>query len=157
MGSRKITFVASLYIFALVSFLIGGMNLFKYLQFELGGQEALMVLEDKALQLPKGGYDVHLIDVVYVTPDEKIEVAKKRLTGDKARALIGGKDINLIFLTNDPHTVIYSKNDLPNPWAWLVVGVLVLIVALYAHKLLRKETSLTTSVSSDDARKLEST
>lgn len=141
MGSRKITFVAALYILALVSFFVGGINLYKYVQFEIDGEEAVMVLENKELKLPTGGYDVHLIDVVYVTSSERLKVAKKRLTGDKARALISGKQMNLIFLTDDPHTVIYSKSDLPNPWVWLVVGAFAVVFAVYAHKLLRRESS----------------
>ena len=55
--------------------------------------------------------------------------------------LVNGDKIPVRYLTSDPDRVMYSRDELSNPWGWLLVGVAAMFTAFLSRKLLRKEYS----------------
>jgi hypothetical protein len=136
---RSIVFIAMLFCMGAASLLSGGFALYENIDFHLHGQAATMELANpsKKLTVPNGGQDIHLVDVRYVSPVGSVVVPQKRISGATARTLAAGGKIRLTYFTNDPHHVLYSVDDLPNPWWWLLVGLALLATFVFALRLAR--------------------
>jgi hypothetical protein len=121
--------------------LIGGIALYENIDYRLHSQRATMELADpgKKITVPTGGYDVHLIDVRYVSPAGTLVFPQKRLSGEIARQLASGAKVPVTYLTNNPQHADFTDVESPNPWGWLSLGLLFLATFIYALKLSRRE------------------
>jgi len=138
---RKIIFVAMLFCASNACLLIGGIYLYENIDYRLHSQRATMELADpsKKVTVPTGGYDVHLIDVRYVSSRGDLVVPRKRLSGEIARQLASGAKLPVTYLTNNPQHADFTEIEKPNPWGWLALGLVLLATFLYALKLIRRE------------------
>ncbi|MFC5742069.1 hypothetical protein [Dyella tabacisoli] len=138
---RSIFFTAFLFCMGLAGLVVGGIDLYETIDFHLNGQSALMELgpTQKRIVIPSDGYDVHLLDVHYVSAAGDVLVSQKRLAGDIARRLENDEKIPMTYLKRDLQKVYFSGERPESPWAWLVVGVVMMCTFAYALKLRRKE------------------
>lgn len=130
-----------LFCMAAACLLGGGIALYENIDYRLHSQRAVMELAhpDKKVTVPVGGYDVHLLDVRYVAAAGDLVVPQKRVSGDVARRLASGEKLPITYLTNNPQHVWFDRVELPNPWGWLGLGVVLSATFLYALKLIRRE------------------
>lgn len=140
----KFKFVACLYIFALCGFVLGGGDLFWKIRFELGAESAIMKSTDPVLARtvqynPTGGATA---EVEYETSHGTVPVHDFHLSSDWVHRLAQGDGIPLRYLKSDPHQYVRQGEELPNGIGWLILGVAASGVAVYAHRLLRKEADL---------------
>lgn len=138
---HPIRFIITLFCVGVGALLSGGARLYENLEYRYNGRVAVMQLADpgKTVYVQPGGYDTHLLDVRYVGPDGEVVVRQKSLGGDKARRLAAGGRIPVTYLKHRPNQVLYEFEDPPNPWGLLVAGGVLLALALYALKLMRRE------------------
>lgn len=140
----KISFVAMLYLTAAAGLLIGGGDLFVKAQFTLQGKDAVMRSSD-ATVLRAAKYapnDSIRADVVYETEGGLVPVSATFLTGNVVQKLARGEGVPLRFLTGNPHRVLYQGEELPAGIGWLAFGAVALVVAVFAHRQLRREVTL---------------
>lgn len=137
----KVTFVAMMYLMGLCGLFIGGTELFQKVQFSLAAEHGVMKGSDsavlKAAKFAPG--DSVRADVVYETATGLIAVKGKFLTGKLVQILARGEAVQLRFLKSDPHRVLYEGDELPLGLGWLIVGAVAFGVAVFAHRLLRRE------------------
>ena len=138
---KRTEFIAALFVLGLAGLLVGGINLYEIVNFRLDGQEAVMELADpeKRSLLTSGEYGAQVLDVKYVSQNGELIVPQKRLLGHVAQKLVSGAQVPIIYLKQDPHRVIYSKNELDSPWIWLLVGVGAMVAFVVGVRLRRKE------------------
>lgn len=138
---RSFVFIAMLFCMAAAALLVGGIALYENVDFRLHGRQATMELADPArrITIPTGGYDVHLLDVRYVTQSGTVTVPQKQLVGDVARAIASGGKVAVSYYTNDPQRVRYPGDELPAPWGWLLLSAIFGATFVYAVKLRRLE------------------
>ena len=79
------------------------------------------------------------LDVVYVSDAGEVVVPQKVVSNKIAERLVAGESIPITYLTNNPKRVFYQYQRPPNPWIWLVVGIVVLAIAFYALRLRKRE------------------
>ena len=140
---RSITFIAMLFCMAASTLLLGAIALYEDIDFRLHSQRATMELADptKKITVPTGGYDVHLIDVRYVSPTANVVVPNKRVGGDVARALAAGGKVPITYFTNNHQHVAYPGDERSSPWGWLALGLGLMATFVYAVKLRRREST----------------
>lgn len=138
---RKIVFVAMLFCASAACLLVGGIALYQNIDYRLHSRRATMELADpgRKIVIPTGGYDVHLVDVRYVSPEGSLVFPGKRLSGDMARQIASGVKVPVVYLTNNPQHADFSERDAPNPWGWLALGAVFFATFAYALKLIRRE------------------
>jgi hypothetical protein len=138
---RKIIFIAMLFCASAACLLIGGIALYENIDYRLHSQRATMELADpsKKITISTGGYDVHLIDVRYVSPVGNLVFPRKRLSGEIARQVASGAKVPVTYLTNNPQHADFTDVERPNPWGWLALGLALLATFVYALKLIRSE------------------
>jgi hypothetical protein len=138
---RKIIFIALLFCASAACLLIGGIALYENIDYRLHSQRATMELADpsKKITISTGGYDVHLIDVRYVSPVGNLVFPRKRLSGEIARQVASGAKVPVTYLTNNPQHADFTDVERPNPWGWLALGLALLATFVYALKLIRSE------------------
>jgi hypothetical protein len=126
---------------AAASLFLGLVALYENIDLRLHGQQASMELADptRKITLPNGGYDVHMIDVRYVSTGKSIVVPQKRLSGSVARQVVSGAKVPITYYTNNTQHVLYGNEESANPWGWLVLGSAFLGIFVYALKLKRRE------------------
>ena len=139
----KTGFVAGLFVIALCALTVGGFGLYEHVDVWLHGQEATMELadSDKEVVLYNDVLNTRTLDVRYVSNAGDVVVPQKVVSLDVARRLAAGDKIPITYLTNNHKRVLYQNHQLPNPWPWLVVGVIALGVAVYALRLYKRELS----------------
>ncbi|AVP96901.1 hypothetical protein C7S18_06665 [Ahniella affigens] len=123
------------------SLLLGGMAAYENLEFWWDGRAAVMVGNDPDLERAAKvqQFDAMRADVSYQTDTGTIQVADKYLPSELVRRLSQGGSIPIRYLESDPDTIEYAGNRLPNPWIWLIVGVVALVFAVIAWRKLRQE------------------
>jgi hypothetical protein len=138
---RKIIFIAMLFCASAACLVIGGIALYENIDYRLHSQRATMELADpsKKITISTGGYDVHLIDVRYVSPVGNLVFPRKRLSGEIARQVASGAKVPVTYLTNNPQHADFTEVERPNPWGWLALGLVFLATFVYALKLIRRE------------------
>ena len=138
---KKFRFVAGLFVIALCALAVGGMNLYEHVDVWLHGKEATMELADpdKEVVLYDDAWSNRTLDVKYVSADGEVVVPQKVVTVAVAKRLAAGQRIPVTYMTNNHKKVLYQNYQLPNPWVWLVVGLLAFAIALYALKMLKRE------------------
>lgn len=138
---KSVGFVAGLFVIALCALAVGGMNLYEQFDVWLHGKEATMELADPGQEvvLYDDAWSNRTLDVKYVSADGEVVVPGKVVSDAVAKKLAAGQRIPVTFMTNNHKKVLYQNYQLPNPWIWLVVGVLALAIALYALRLLKRE------------------
>lgn len=140
---NKFGFVAGLFVIALCGLFVGGIELYEFVDLRLNGQSATMELADpeKKVVLYSGPMDSQVLDLRYVSDIDDVVVPQKRVSGEVARQLAAGKKIPMTYLTNNPARVFYRRSEFPNPWAWLVVGLVALATAFFGLRLHKRETA----------------
>jgi hypothetical protein len=137
----KFTFVAFLYIFAVTGLFVGVGELFSKVWFELNAEKAIMKSTDPVLARtvkynPTGGARA---DVDFETSHGTVPVRGLDLSAERVHRLVAGEGIRLRYMKSDPHRYLEEREELPNGIGWLVVGAVASGVALFAHRLLRRE------------------
>lgn len=134
-------FVAGLFVFAFCAFTIGGIDLYGNIDVRLHSQQGTMALADPDKEIVQ--YDdvlsTRTLDVKYVSNKGEVIVPQKVVSKENAERLIAGDKIPITYLTNNHQRVLYQNHQLPNPWVWLVVGLIALATAVYALKLRKRE------------------
>lgn len=117
-------------------------GVYENIDFVLHGRQATMELADptKKLVLSTGGPDIHLVDIRYVSAKGPLVVPNKRLGYDMAARLANGEKIPVFYLENNPQKYLLSRDELPSPWLWLIIGVAAMAAFRYAVVLFRRET-----------------
>lgn len=134
-------FVAGLFVFALCALTIGGIDLYGNIDVQRHSQQATMELADpeKDVVLFDDVLSTRTLDVKYVSSEGEVFVPQKVVSKANAERLIAGDKIPIIYLTNNHQRVLQQNYQLPNPWVWLVVGLITLAAAIYALKLRKRE------------------
>ena len=137
----KTGFVAGLFVIALCALTAGGINLYDNIDVWLNGKEATMELADpdREVVLYNDVLGTRTLDVKYVSDEGDVIVPQKVVSDDVARRLAAGEKIAVTFMTNNHKRVLYQNYRLPNPWIWLIVGVVAMAVAIYALRLYKRE------------------
>ena len=139
--SRKNQFVAGLFVLALCGFVVGGIETYRVIEFELNAQPATMRLADpeKGMVALDDVLGSRTLDVVYETEGEDVLVQRKLIPNDIAARLGAGEGVAITFLTNDTYRVFYYGQSPKMPWGWLIVGFVALAFAIYALRLRKRE------------------
>ena len=134
-------FVAGLFVFALCALTIGGIDLYGNIDVRRHSQQATMEIADPDKKIVQ--YDdvlsTRTLDVKYVSNEGEVFVRQKVVSRENAERLIAGQKIPITYLTNNHQRVLYQNHQLPNPWVWLVVGLIAMGTAIYALKLRKRE------------------
>jgi hypothetical protein len=138
-----IVFKAMLFCSGAGALLAGGIQLYENLDFKYNAVLANMERADKikAVSIPTGGYDVHFFDVKYISATNELFVSQKRLSGDNARKIANGEQIAITYHAGSPQTVKYAYDDQPNPWGWLIAGIVLMATFVFSIKLKNGTTS----------------
>jgi len=140
---RKIHFIAGLFVMAMCGFVVGGIDLFKVIEFQQYSQSATMQLADpekKAVTF-NDSLSSRTLDVVYVSDAGNVVVPRKFVTNEIAERVIAGEGISITYLENRPERVFYYGQQPKVPWGWLIVGIIALATAIYALRLRKREVS----------------
>ena len=142
MEGKKLMFVASMWVLALCGLVAGGLALYEHVDVRLNGQAATMELAypDKKIVEYGDSLNMRVLDVRYVDESGDIVVPNKILDNAIADRLIAGEKIPVTYMTNNTKRVLYSNYRGPNPWPWLIVGLVALATAIYATRLFKRET-----------------
>lgn len=134
-------FVAGLFVFAFCALLVGGMNLYKNVDFWLHSQDATMELADPNKKIVRYSdvLSTRPLDVKYVSEAGEVIVPQKPVSHEIVEKLVAGEKIPITYLTNDPRRTFNRYQRPPSPWAWLAVGLVTLAVAFYALRLRKRE------------------
>ena len=137
----KTGFVAGLFVIALCALTAGGINLYDNIDVWLNGKEATMELADpdREVVLYNDVLGTRTLDVKYVSDEGDVIVPQKVVSDDVARRLAAGEKIAVTFMTNNHKRVLYQNYRLPNPWIWLIVGVVAMAITIYALRLYKRE------------------
>ena len=138
---NKNQFVAMLFVLALCALLVGAGDLYKHFDYKLHSQQATMELADpeKKVILYEDSLGTRTLDVKYVSEAGEVLVPQKVVSLDVAKRLVEGEKISITYMTNNTKRVFYYGARPQVPWGWLIVGVLVMIVAIYALRLRKRE------------------
>jgi hypothetical protein len=137
----KFTFVAFLYLFAVIGLFLGGSELFSKVWFELHAEKAIMkstdpVLARTAKYNPTGSARA---DVDYETSHGTVPVHDLYLSAEQVQRLARGEGIPLRYMKSNPQRHFEEREELPNGIGWLILGFVASGVAVFAHRLLRRE------------------
>jgi len=137
----KNSFVASLFVFALFGFLLGGMNVYENVEVWRYGQTASMSLSDPRQKLPQFADDFNTTerDVVYTSSAGEVVVPQKMVLKTVAAQLDAGQSVSITYMTNNPKKMFYRNEGPESPWVWLIVGFVALATAIYALRLRKRE------------------
>lgn len=142
----RYSFVAMLFIMAATGFLMGGMALYDDALFRFKGRDAMMVATDppKWLIARDGNYQARTVNVKYVatageSADDGIAVPAKHVSGDEVRRMAQGERIPVRYVDGDPRHARIDGAQGDSPWGWLTLGIVGLLLALYARRLLHRE------------------
>ena len=141
----RYAFVAMLFIMTAAGFLMGAMALYEDALFRFKGRDATMVANDppKWLVAHDGNYQTRTVNVKYVPVNSRdggeIAVPAKRVSGEDVRRMAQGEQIPVRFISGDPQHARIDGAQGDNPWGWLALGIVGLLLALYARRLLHRE------------------
>ncbi len=137
----KYTFIAMLFILSGTGLMMGGMALYENAMFRFKGRDAEMVATDppKWLIARDGSYQFRTVNVKYVGPAGEIAVPAKYVSGDEVRRMAQGERIPVRYIESDPRRARVDGEKGDNPWGWLMLGAAALALALYARRLLYRE------------------
>ena len=137
---RGVGFTAMLYCMALAGLGLGLMSLYQKIEWHFAGHAALMELVNpsRKFDAPMGG-TVFTTNIKYVEPTGETQVPGKWVTVGVAERLARGDKIPIFFQKSNLQRALYSKDELDSPWGWLAFGIVALLVARFAKKLLRAE------------------
>ena len=142
----KNSFVAGLFVFAIVGFVGGGVETYEHIDYRLNAQQAQMSLADPDQRIIEfeDGMNFRNMDVKYVSEAGEVVVRQKGVPNAIADQLAAGDSIQIVYLRNNTNRVFYYGQRPPMPWGWLIFGVVSLVVAIYALKLRKREAGLDT-------------
>lgn len=144
--SGNFAWVAMMWLMASCSLMVGGIEAFDRLR----TSPVEMVIDPTISDIARKMLKTELEDtnrimtvisapVVYTLDDgKKITELDARLQPDELRSLLSGETLSVYRNSGKPHAV-YSKDELPNPWGWLILGFILLGVSVFASRLLRQE------------------
>ena len=138
----RLSAVVLLYVMASCALFLGLSMGYEQASWHFYGRPAVMVLAepDKKLDTttnvtPEGLY----VPVKYIEPTGQVRLLSKFVSKDYADRLVKGEQIPIFFQKDNLQYALYSKDELESPWGWLIVGTILLLFALLASKLRRKE------------------
>jgi hypothetical protein len=138
---RSFTFVGMLYLLAAACLLIGIGDAWIGARLWLGGQDGQMTSSDpriaRAAKYAAGSGT--LADVEYVTATSRVEVPEFFVREKFIPRLAKGDAIPVRFVPGDPKSAYFDGEKPPSSLWFLLIGVIVLPVAIYAHRQLRRE------------------
>lgn len=137
----KVVYVAMLWVMAGCGLLLGAGAAYERLLFWWDGKDAEMVCHDPRLEraVRLQIFDSMLANVEYISADGTVAVPDKFLSEALVRRLGTGQSVKIRYLVSDPTEIVVGGQSLPNPWGWLIVGVVAAFFARLATKLLRRE------------------
>lgn len=94
------------------------------------------VLARTAKYNPTGGVSA---DVDYETSHGTVPVHGVYLSPERVHKLERGEGIPLRYMKNNPQRYLEEPEELPNGIGWLIFGLVASGVAVFAHRLLRRE------------------
>jgi hypothetical protein len=138
---KPFIFIAMLFCMGAAALLGGGIAVYENIDFALHAKAATMEIADpgKKLSLAPGGPDIHLVAIRYSGPNGQVLVPNKLLGREHAMRLANGEKIPVFYFENNPQKFLLSKDELPSPWLWLVLGVALMVTFRYAVVLRRRE------------------
>ncbi|MDP2340414.1 MAG: hypothetical protein Q8O67_05625 [Deltaproteobacteria bacterium] len=137
----KFIFVGTLYVFSACALFVVGQQLFEEVRFARSAQSALMKSSDPnvartARFAPNNSMKA---DVVYITANAEIPVRDLYLPASDVQQLARGEGIAIKFRESDPYDMLHENEETPGVLGWMIAGVLALALAVFGHRLLRKE------------------
>ncbi|MDP2343437.1 MAG: hypothetical protein Q8O67_20935 [Deltaproteobacteria bacterium] len=137
----KFIFVGMLYVLGGCALAVGGHALFEEIRFARSAQSAVMKSSDPnvARTAKFAPNDSMRADVVYVTANGEIPVRDHYLVAGDVQRLARREGIAIRFREADPHYTLHENEQMPGVLGWMIAGVLVLALAVVAHRLLRQE------------------
>jgi hypothetical protein len=137
---RGLGFVVLLYAMGAICLLIGAGDLYEASRFWLHGARGYVECTDPDLaNAIKNDLVSPRVDVSYVTPTGRVEVAQMGLSADEARRLATGQRIPVLFLTSKPEYAYFAPRKPESPWGYLIVGLGLSLAASYGLRLYRRE------------------
>ena len=138
---NSIVFIVLLFSMAAGALLPGAMALWELIDYHVNGKAAVMIPANptKKIIVSNGGWDIHGVDVRYVSPDGELVVPGKLLDRATVKRLSAGERVPVTYLKSNPRHIYFPFEEPPNPWGWLTAGLLLLATSVYAVKLRRKE------------------
>ena len=137
----KTQFVAGLFVLALCGFVVGGIDVYKVIEFQMNSQSATMQLADpeKEVVAFTDSLSSRTLDVVYVSDAGNVVVPRKFVPDEIAERIISGKGVSIRYLANRPERFFYYGQQPQIPWGWLIVGFIASAFAIYALRLRKRE------------------
>ncbi len=136
----KTTFIAFLYVIGVAFTGLGLVDLYYKVRF-MGAQSGVMTTTDpavaRAAKYSPG--DGTYAEVFYTTAKGKVHVPRAFLNADLVKRLADGESIPVKFTGNRPSGGFYDGKEPETNLGWFVIGLIALATAIYAHRLLRKE------------------
>jgi hypothetical protein len=143
----KITFIAFLYVIGvggtglgLVDLYFSARNAIQYARAESGVMTTTDPAVGRMAKYSPG--DGTYADVVYTTAKRTVQVRHAWLNRDMVRRAADGVPIPVKFVGDHPRGGYYDGEQPEWKFGGLIVGVIFLVVAIFAHRLLRKESGV---------------
>jgi hypothetical protein len=137
---RSIVFMASLFVAGLCALVVGGIDVYRLMQFHSSSTHARMELAENAalLQRTLEQGDWQRVAVKYVQNDGAAIAVNRFVPTSVAQQLISGARIPITYITGEPERIFYAGEEPESPWLWLIVGVVCMATFAYALRLIRK-------------------
>lgn len=136
-------FVATLFIGAACCLGLGVMGAVESLEWSRGGVHGRMVGDDPRIPIEaraRAPGSVR-VNVKYVTDEGEVKAPGTWVSPDVLARLAAGDAVPAYFLRDEPRRVLLDGREPDNPWWFLGIGVVLLPTALYARRLLLRETA----------------
>jgi len=134
-------FIVLLFCMGAVMLFSGLVALWEQVDYHVNGQTAVMVLAhpERKNFIPTDGFNLHSVDVRYLTNDGELEVPGKLVSSPTVKRLVAGERIPITYLKSNPNHVYLQFEEPKNPWGWLTVSLVMFATFAYALKLRRRE------------------
>ena len=140
----KINFVALLYITAAGCLFEGGRELLAKIWFDTHAEKAVMTSTDPVLErtLKYNPTGSAMADVDYQTLHGTVPVHEVYLSPERVQKLARGEGIRLRYMKNEPQRYLEEGVELDSGIGVLIFGLVASGVAVFAHRLLRREAGI---------------
>jgi hypothetical protein len=138
-----IAFVATLFIGAACCLGLGVMGAAEWLEWSRGGVHGQMVGDDPRIPIEArtGAPGSVRVNVKYLTDAGEVPAPGVWVSPDVLARLAAGDAVPAYFLRDEPRRVLLDGREPDNPWWFLGIGLVLLPTALYARRLLLRETA----------------
>jgi len=145
--SGRFVWVVMMWFMAACSLMVGSISAFERLRTSPVDMVLDTTISDYAVESLKQQLEATLnaqgsiigAPVIYTFKDgRQIPQSDVKLSLYEMQHLLSGETLSVYRNSGKPHAV-YSKDELPNPWGWLILGFALLGVSLLASKLFKQE------------------